>query len=132
MSGLGHALRLHGAADYRARKAKGDRAEALVVRALCRPTRPWWLLRARYARRWQDARGIDVLVDTMDRGTLWLQVKSSAAGAKRFRRLHRGQPIGIVVVDTDELNTIYGRALGALILLREASTLAASCGRSTG
>ncbi len=108
--------------DVRRAREKGDANEDRVRAALMRPRRPWWLIEARRASGAEDHRGIDVVVETVDRGRLRLQVKSSPRGAEKWRRTHREEIgyVGMVIVNEgDCANTIYGKALGALILLRE-------------
>jgi hypothetical protein len=122
MSMLGNVLRRHQRARGQKAQAQGDRTEARVVTALRRPSRPSWILAVRRARASEDRTGIDVVVDTSDGWTLFLQVKSSKGGARKWRREHAKDTrlIRVVVVrPADDFNTIYGRALGALILLRE-------------
>jgi hypothetical protein len=119
---LGRTLKQRDRALGRRDRARGARAEARVVAALRRATRPWWILDARRAHASEDRTGIDVVVETSDLGKLFLQVKSSECGAAKWRRRHRHDTrlIGVVVVrPTDNDPTIYGRALGVLILLRE-------------
>ena len=112
----------------------GKRNEVKVARVLRRFDRPWWIERVRAATQLEDHAGIDVVVETSE-GELHLQVKSSRNGAKLWRatRRKKGLPvdtIGIVVVlrsDCDE--AIYGKALGALILLRERSVDGSDLGK---
>jgi hypothetical protein len=119
-----HRRQLHGAElalDQR-RKALGDACEALVRLALDRPDRPWWIQKVRRARAHEDRRqGIDVVIHS-DVGRLFLQVKRSHHRAEEWKREHQGdpRPIGLVVArETEAVAVVYGRALGALILLRE-------------
>lgn len=104
------------------RQAKGERAELLVVKALSRKTRPAWIVHVFRTEQYSklDRRGIDVIVKLEDGRSVRLQVKSSAFAAKRFRekRPDLESVIGIVIVrESDDLNTIYGKALGAILLL---------------
>jgi hypothetical protein len=119
---LGRMLKRRDRALGRRDRARGERAEARVVAELRRVTRPWWLLDVRRAHASEDRTGIDVVVETSDVGRLYLQVKSSKCGAAKWSRRHRYDTrlIAVIVVrPLDGPSTIYGRALGALILLRE-------------
>jgi hypothetical protein len=105
---------------------RGEAAEAKALMALRHPRRPWWFLSVRQATEREDLSGIDLVVETADRGRLYLQVKSSKGAASAWKNEHRRdpRPIAVIVVrPDDDLNTVYGAALGKLILLRERSTL---------
>lgn len=124
MGQIGEFLLRQRAAGRRARHTRGLTAEALVLKALGRASRPDWILEVRPATEAENARGIDVVIESRDRGTLLLQVKSSEryAAAWRRREAKRGKrrPIEVVVVPPgSDLNTIYGLVLGALIKIRE-------------
>lgn len=100
---------------------RGDAAERRVLAALTRPDRPAWIVKVRRARRGENRSGVDVVVDT-DVGRVFLQVKSSVAGAQKWRRDHAwdDRPIGIVIAGPAAGDAVvYGRVLAALILLRE-------------
>lgn len=121
---MGSFLKRRGKAKYKANIAKGDAAEERVITACMRSTRPWWLLDARRTTRFSalDRAGVDVLVVMEDLGTMRLQVKSSDAAAEAFKERAKpgAKPIGVVVIKPeDDDNTIYGRVLGTLILMRE-------------
>lgn len=127
---LGPFLKRRGRDRMIAARARGNRAEHLVVAALRRASRPGWLISVRRASKKDDHRGIDVVVETSDCGRLFLQVKSSRTGAEHWQEIHgkNGLPIGLVIVEPEraekaDLNWIYGLALGQLILLRERSSL---------
>ncbi len=99
----------------------GKENEERVLRALRQWVgRIWWLQGASRASLRQDRAGIDVVVSTLDAGELHLQVKSSVAGARHHAERYGGTPIGLVLVQrrVDDA-TVAGRALGALIKLRE-------------
>ncbi len=121
----GHTARRTAAKKARAR---GVRNEELVVTVLSARS-PWWLVDVRRATPSEDRSGVDVVVQTADLGVVYIQVKSSSQQARiwRHRYRHDRRPIGLVVVpkDQDE-RVIYGRAIGALILLRERLSAAAS------
>ena len=128
---------LHGVAlaeDLR-NKAIGDACEALVRRALGAPTRPWWILKVRAARRHEDRRhGVDVVVHT-DVGRILLQVKRSLRWADKWLAAYANdpRPIGLVVArETEAVEVVYGRALGVLILLRERLEMQAEAAPKVG
>ena len=115
-------------------KALGEACEALVRRALGHSTRPWWILKVRRASRAEDHHGIDVVVQLAE-GRVLLQVKRSVRRADEWRREHRYDPRPIAVVQAGEWESVavvYGRALGALILLRERLEAGASPGSRRG
>jgi hypothetical protein len=99
----------------------GLACEALVLRVLSRPDRPPWIRKVRRARWQEDRSGIDIVVHC-DVGRLFLQVKRSRHYLAAWLRRHATdpRPIGLVIArETEHEATVYGRALGALILLRE-------------
>jgi hypothetical protein len=101
--------------------ALGRACEELVLHSLRAYDRPSWIRKVRRARKGEDRHGVDVVVQS-DVGRLFLQVKRSTRylGKWLTRYAGDGRPIGIVVArESDEPAVVYGRALGALILLRE-------------
>jgi hypothetical protein len=108
--------------EYLRGKRRGEECEALVRRVLSRPDRPWWLLKVRAARPIEDKSGVDIIVYTADLGRLFLQVKRSPIDVDNWYREHvnDSRPIRVIVAheETDP-EVVYGRALGALIILRE-------------
>lgn len=121
---MGSFLKRRGKAKYKANIAKGDLAEERVITACMRETRPWWLLEAKRTPRFSalDRAGVDVLVVMADLGTMRLQIKSSEHAAESFKARAKpgAKPIGVVVIrPEDDDNTIYGKVLGTLILMRE-------------
>lgn len=128
---LGAFLGRRGRDRYIAAREKGATAEQKVLASLNRASRPWWIEHVRQARTGEDHSGIDVVVGT-PLGPLFLQVKSSATGALKWRERHARdvRPIAVIIVTpADDLNTVYGRALGALILLREQQEACPTTGR---
>lgn len=103
-------------------KVNGDACEALVRRALRDESRPWWILKVRRARRHEDRHGVDFVVQ-LDVGRVFLQVKRSQRRADQLwlaEHVDDPRPIGLVVArETEAVEVVFGRALGALILLRE-------------
>jgi hypothetical protein len=77
--------------------ARGVLAEKRVLDVCTAPGRPRWVLGARRASPEEDARGIDVVVDS-DVGPLWLQVKSSYFAKERFLAKAPRPGIGVVVI----------------------------------
>jgi len=103
--------------------ALGEACEAIVLRALRRDDRPWWIYKVRRAHRATEdrRRGVDVVVQ-IDLGRVFLQVKRSRYYLVQWlaRWGNDPRPIGIVIAkETEAEAVVYGRALGALILLRE-------------
>lgn len=94
---------------------RGRRSEQAVINAARHSTMPAWIRSVRAAYHWEDAQGIDVVVETDD-GELYLQVKSSPKGAARFDP--RGRPIGVVVAGDAEPEVVRRRVLAALERLR--------------
>jgi hypothetical protein len=99
-----------------------------VIDALHEPLRPWWLLYARAATPTEDRLGVDIVVrvdpdgDLDRRAWLGIQVKSSERFARRWERDHPAllRRVRVVVISPDDdLPTIYGKALGALVALRD-------------
>lgn len=93
-----------------------------------------WLIRARRADADEDAAGADVVVETVDAGLLYIQVKSSLAGARRHARKHGGSDlaprtvIAVVLKQTDaelaaglrrSLRELYRKCGGELPVSRE-------------
>lgn len=97
---------------------KGAMAETRAVRiltALASVKNPEWLLDARKAPPWLDARGVDVIATT-DVGDLYLQIKSSRRGAKTFRRAKKHTPLPeVVVVGSGHSDADVGRRLVAAL-----------------
>ena len=83
------------------------------------PDKPSWWLSFRLATFEEDQKGIDVVVTT-DVGKLFLQIKSSLRGKKKFENKQRRFPIAVVVIYDKEANeTIYQKAVEAIGLIRE-------------
>ena len=119
---IGEFLKRRRRDNAKADSERGLTNEWRVWKVLQRPSRPWWITNVRMSTVAEDHRGIDVVVETSDYGDLYLQVKSSLRGAKEFRSKSRSVRVDIevvVVARTDDANTLYGKTLGALILLRE-------------
>lgn len=107
-------------AERSRRRGVMNEARALRVLLTGEP-RPWWLEGARACNDDEDHLGIDLVVQHAGRRVLWLQIKSSEAGAAKFaRKRPEGARIACVVVTPrDSDRELYGRLLGALIVLRE-------------
>ena len=76
---------------------RGRSNEVLVLGACQLPSRPAWMCAARAATREEDARGIDVVIES-DIGSLYVQVKSSRRGKEAFLQRRRRAVIAVVVV----------------------------------
>lgn len=89
-----------------------------ILTAMASAGNPEWLLGARRAPPWLDARGVDVIATTDD-GELQLQIKSSRRGAKAFRRARRHcitpEAVEVVVVGSGDSDAEVGRRLLAAI-----------------
>lgn len=82
-------------------RLKGQLAEERVFRAaigLCETYD--WIFAARPANRKEDGRGIDIVVYS-EWGKLYLQVKSSHSGARRYRDKRPTAKTMVVIVDPD-------------------------------
>ena len=129
MGQLGRAIQKQRQRAGKQDRDRGSHNEDLVLLALRRDSRPWWLRSARPATTAEDySSGVDIIVDDEQCGSLYLQVKSSSRQARKWRAERRKKHpndkrlIETVVVPPDgDLAVVYGRALGALILLRERS-----------
>lgn len=111
--------RRDGAVSDRERGRANERHVCLVLQ---RKSRPWWIKNVRMSTSDEDRLGIDVVVETFDMGDIFLQVKSSLRRAAEFKEKPRRIDVEVVVVGrSDDANSLYGKALGALILLRERS-----------
>jgi hypothetical protein len=107
--------------EYKSTQTKGVQTEARVVNLLSQDKRPWWIMSVRRGTSAEDDDGIDLVVRTTDHGDLYLQVKSSDAGAEKWEEslYRRKHTIGLIVArDSDEDDVVYGHALGVLIGMR--------------
>lgn len=107
-------------------QAANQRGEANEERVLCALNEvkedSAWMIGARRATHEEDARGVDIVVETSDRGPLFVQVKSSKAGVRTFQRRkgRRADFIAVVLVKSgDDPATIRRKTLHALQELRE-------------
>lgn len=92
---------------------RGKRAEELVFQAFEGPASdsPAWFKGVRRPTPEQDAfQQIDVIVETHDMGELYVQVKSSFTGLKRFMDEYHPANVRCIVV-TPNLDDVYIRAL---------------------
>jgi len=92
---------------------KGRQKETRVL-AACKPENfPKWLSDVRAATAEEDKRGIDLVAFT-DIGSIFIQVKSSRTGKKRFQETHRVN-IGIIIVrDGDSDDAIWRKLNGEI------------------
>ena len=78
-----------------------------------------WFKSARLATWQEDARGIDLVIETVDIGILYLQVKSSWIAVRRYQEKHPGMVIAVVVIPFHEkLEIIWQKVLLEIIKLR--------------
>lgn len=96
---------------------KGREAEIAVLATLIRSEGnplPAWVEAARYSTPDEERRGIDIVVMT-DVGRLFLQVKRSREGVRRFLKAHAHTRIQTVVVRSvvcfDQIKTLVIQAL---------------------
>ncbi len=80
---------------------KGRLAERRCLASVLNLTsRSTWIYEARLATLKEDARGIDVVVET-DLGKLYLQVKSSHYGAHKYRRKRPHAKTIVIIIPSD-------------------------------
>lgn len=78
-----------------------------------------WFKSARLATWEEDTKGIDLLIETLDIGVLYLQVKSSWKSARRYREKYPRMVIAVVVIPFHEkLEIIWQKVLLEIIKLR--------------
>ena len=99
---------------------RGIRNEQRFFRAIADfPDKPHWWLGVREKTPEEDQKGIDAVV-TADVGKLFLQIKSSLRGKKKFEKKVRRSPIAVIVIQnqgTDE--EICQKAIEAISLVRD-------------
>lgn len=110
---------------------KGARAEASVVQVLNNhERRPGWLLESRACTEEEDARGIDVVVNT-DIGEIYIQVKSSKSNAQKFLRKYPQRNVGMAIIrPQDDRETVYNKAIDAVAKQRSEILKACRAGYS--
>jgi hypothetical protein len=109
-------------------RALARRREERLVEVLNREAEGLtWFLWARIGNDDEDDGGVDVVVLTADLGALTLQVKSSMAGRRGYEHQARvlGDPVRlwtrvVIVKDSEPDWVVFAKALGALVLAREA------------
>jgi len=98
---------------------RGRSSEQRLLEACQLDKRPTWMLSARAGTRDEDARGIDVVLDT-DVGKLYVQVKSSKTGGRHFKERKRSARIAVVVVRVDDTpDTLLQKVLSAVSPIRK-------------
>ena len=95
-----------------------------AIRTSASAEMPKWFLRVRRPTRKEDLyEGKDAIIETTDVGKLFLQIKSSEAGAAHFRKgrhCKRNKLIGIVVIrESDTSEDILAKARNVLSQLRQ-------------
>jgi hypothetical protein len=81
---------------------RGSQNEARVFAVFSgdNPALPGWFRSIEKASREQDQRGIDAIVHTTDVGMIYLQIKSSLAGRRKFEsQSKRRWPVAVVIVN---------------------------------
>lgn len=97
---------------------KGKRAEQRALSALTHSL-PHWAQTARLATHEEDGRGIDIVIETLRLGDLYVQIKSSRNGARQYRRRRRRAKAIVVVIGEDmEERKIREKMLSAIHRLR--------------
>ena len=93
-----------------------------MVAAVLGSSLPAWIRSTRKATKEEDARGIDFVIET-DKGTVYLQVKSSKTAAEEFIKRHSAAChlviAAIVVLDTTTTERLRKQVLYRLTMLRE-------------
>ncbi len=100
---------------------RGRRSEAVVAKALeSIGSLPWppWVLSGRMATREEDHQQIDAVIET-DRGTMFLQIKSSKG--RRVNKKLKSRGIGLLVVSSNYRGgrDIRGKIIGLLTAMRK-------------
>lgn len=89
----------------------------------------WWCNGVRKATRREDSLGVDILIHTIDCGTIRIQVKSSERRAIEFEEYGRTLPrlywrIHVLVVSMESsYEVVLGRLMALCILAREEALL---------
>lgn len=91
---------------------RGALSEDKVLEAL-RTNPPDWLVSARKGDKEEDRKGRDLVVQTRDHGDLYVQVKSSRAGARSFET-QEGRLCVLVVRPGETIDSLRTRAHRAL------------------
>lgn len=82
-------------------------------------TLPSWFFAIYPATQEEDESGADAVIDTQDVGRLYLQVKSSQSGVRKFYKRRRKKMIGVIVISDKQSNDdIVHVALSILESLR--------------
>lgn len=100
----------------KARNARGEYNEQRVFDSVAKLGLEW-VKGARRATPEEDAKGVDIIVDT-DVGPLFLQVKSSRMYSREFERKKRSKLIAVVAVGACNPRTLRRRVRSALFMLR--------------
>lgn len=88
----------------RSENRKGFRAEEAALEALLYhyPEEPWIKFPSKATLKEDTLMGVDIVVDTVDIGKLFLQIKSSEGGRKRFEKKKRRTKVAVVVITHHE------------------------------
>lgn len=106
------------------RRAVGALREERVVLAFSLPgPLPGWFQSVRPGTPEEDRQGVDVVVTTRDLGPIGVQVKGCKVGVERFRRMHPGEAIAVVIVrETDSDRDVRWKTIQAIATVRAALT----------
>ena len=121
MNGVIHALR-----DVNLERGRRNEQRFLdAMKATHSPVKmPKWFIRGYHASKKEDRfEGKDAVIETTDAGKLFIQIKSSQAGAQRFKEKKKGKRysfIGVIVIrDDDTIESIRLKTRKILSKLRQ-------------
>lgn len=98
--------------------AKGRRAEERSL-AVLQERLPKWIRSVRLATSREDARGIDLVIETELIGPLYVQIKSSQYGARMYRtKKRRARTVIVVVPEHMPDSKLREKLLGAIHFTR--------------
>jgi hypothetical protein len=100
---------------------KGSNAEKIFLRIITAHYQEFpWIDHVRMATQKEDRKGIDLIVETKDIGKLFIQIKSSVAGVKKFRKKYPRRLSAVIIVKEQYLDAdIWRAARLKLLKLRE-------------
>lgn len=84
----------------RVRNSLGQQNEIKALSAIQEVGSNWeWFIGARLSSQEEDAKGIDIVIDTKDIGKIFFQVKSSEAGVEQFCKKRRCSRIAVIMLN---------------------------------
>ncbi|MEI6528285.1 MAG: hypothetical protein WCO10_01265 [bacterium] len=101
--------------------AKGKKAEERTFEAILKFAYGLdWFKTVRFATKEEDTRGIDLVVETRDIGSLYVQVKSSWVAATRFKNHHPRMVVAVLVIHFYEYEeVVWKKVLPKLLEVRQ-------------